>query len=300
MNPPMDSTTYFTLTLLKVPALQEDQLTGFLFENGAAGIQENLKFSQQDRHYLPEVLEEDEKDLVVYFEVCPVPEFLDRLVSDYPEIEIQLNEAPLKDWLAEWKAQWKPFCLVDNIWVVPEWEKEHFNDTNKQVLFIEPGMAFGTGTHATTQIASSLLLQITRTESVKSMVDVGTGSGILALLGHLLKIKNVAGYDNDLESRRVFLENLEKNQATQIKWEENWVQSLKNQMDLCVANIIDGVLIDLKPQFRELGCRYYIFTGILLEREDRFLSEMTEGWSLRILKRLVKDEWVGFLVENSR
>lgn len=290
----MDSSTYFTILIKQVPDAEEEVLGAFLFENGAAGIQENLQFSQRDKKYLPEIVEAPVKDLLIYFEKKPDSGFLEKLAKDYSNFQIEINECPLKDWLSEWKAQWKPFPLVGDIWVVPDWEKKSFPTDGKQAIYIEPGMAFGTGTHATTQIASLLLKNLRRKHELNSLVDVGTGSGILSIVASLVGFKNIYAYDNDSESHRVFHENLIKNSSQGIFWEEYWEQNLKGQVEVCLANIIDGVLLELKPKFQQLESRYYIFTGILQEREKDFLKEMTEDWNLELLERHEKEEWVGF------
>lgn len=293
----MDSQQYFTLNIHNVKASDEELLTYELFELGAAGVQEDLQFQQVDRQYLPEVVEQDTKTLTVYFEETPQENVITKILKQYPDLDIRMNSHPIKDWLAEWKKQWKPFELVEGVWIVPDWEKESFAVEDKKAIFIEPGMAFGTGTHETTRLASQLLFELTSNQKIESMVDVGTGSGILAILARLFDVNNVYAYDNDEESKRVFFENLEKNNQQSIVWEEQWSSQLQNQSQLCLANIIDGVLLNLKNQFQSLNSQYYLFTGILEEREENFLKEMLEGWELKQLKRMQLGEWVGFLFE---
>ncbi len=293
----MDSQTYFELELKDVPAQQEEEISLFLFESGAAGVQENLQFEQKDKKYLPEVIEQDTKTLTAFFTQNPGQELLNKLTNRYPNIEVLLNQQPVKDWLGEWKAQWKPFCLVEPVWIVPDWEKENFSDTNKECIYIEPGMAFGTGTHATTQLASHFLVEL-KDKNLKSFVDVGTGSGILSILARKIGFQNGFAYDNDPESHRVFTENLKKNQISQVTWEENWPEKLVGRVDLLIANIIDGVLLELKQDFKKIEPKYCIFTGVLEERSKEFVKEMTEDWDLKLIEKDQKDEWVGFIFER--
>jgi ribosomal protein L11 methyltransferase len=294
----MDSVTYITLEIQGVPAEKEDLITHFLFENGAAGVQENLQFTQLDRKYQPTVVEAEVKTLLAYFEQPPSPEVIENLKTHYPEVSVQSKENETEDWLAQWKEQWKPFELIKGLWIVPEWYREEFEGSDRKAIFIEPGMAFGTGTHATTQIASLLMRYLFQNQEVKSMVDVGTGSGILSFLAAFEDLENIYAYDNDPESHRVFHENLEKNPSDKIQWLENWPTELAGKLDLTLANIIDGVLLDLKPLFQKVNSPFYIFTGILAEREKIFLEEMTQDWNLKVLKRVEKSEWVGFLFER--
>ena len=235
----MDSVTYITLEIQGVPAEKEDIVTHFLFEGGAAGVQENLEFTQLDRKYKPEVLEAEVKTLLAYFETPPTPEFIEDFQSRYPEVSIDSKKHETEDWLAKWKEQWKPFELINNLWIVPEWHRSEFEGTDQKAIFIEPGMAFGTGTHATTQIAAELMVHLFGNNEIKSMVDVGTGSGILAFQAAFENLEKIYAYDNDPESHRVFHENLEKNPSEAIKWEENGPTVLAGQLDLTLANIID-------------------------------------------------------------
>ena len=285
---------YFTLSLDNVSAEIEDVLVADLFSVGAGGVQENLKFTQQGRGYEPEVVDQMVKALFVYFEAPPAPQDLEWLQLRYPSVSMTLDERPRVDWLARWKEQWKPFELVESVWVIPEWEKDSFVKEDIIPLFIEPGMAFGTGTHATTQLASGLIQKLNQKHNIEKSLDVGTGSGILAMLLSKLGSSEVTAYDNQEESIRVFKENCKKNQTT-IQWKEDWNQIVPGSLDLCVANIIDGVLLDLKPQFQTLVAKYYIFTGVLEEREESFLKEMLTDWPLELVERQQQDEWVGYL-----
>ncbi len=293
----MDSPKYFTLEVQGVSASQEDLITHHLFEAGAAGVQENLEFVQKDRGYQPEVVEADIKTLTVYFECPPAPDAVETLMAEFPSLRVRVQEHDSVDWLSLWKEQWKPFELVAGVWIVPDWHRESFKPAEGQCIFIEPGMAFGTGTHATTQLASQLLISLLTQKQVKALLDVGTGSGILIWLAALKGVVKLFAYDNDGESKRVFLENQEKNPGADVTWVENWSSELSGTVDLTMANIIDGVLLDLKSEFQKMQSRFYIFTGILVEREAAFLEEMQQDWPLVQLQRVEKDEWVGFLFE---
>lgn len=292
----MSETSYFQIDITAVPRTQEDWVTYLLFEMGAAGVQENLQFIQRDRFFSPEVIESDRLDLIAYFEQPPSPEDVQALATRLPECEVKVSEQASQDWLSLWKASWKPFPLCEDVWIVPPWLAQEFAPpAQAQVLLIEPGMAFGTGTHPTTQLAARLLKDQVQSVPTASVLDVGTGSGILALLAHRLGVPDVRAYDNDPEANRVVTENCELNQVPLFQWVENWPQIPAGQIDLTVANIIDGVLVRLKSEFRALQSPYYLFTGVLEEREAIFLEEMLEDWPLRLLRREQLGEWIGYL-----
>ena len=290
---------YFVINIQGLAKEDEDLATGYWFECGAEGVAETLSFRQDQDDYEPILVEKDHIDIQVYFLQPPPVERVESFALQFSVQKIDVTNEMNKDWLEEWKKGFQAFALVKDIWVVPSWLEKPKEATT--VIEIDPGMAFGTGTHATTQIASQLIGECLAEKPTPSSIDVGTGSGILALLMRHLGVDRVYAYDNDDESERVFLENLEKNKATAIDWVENWPELGSTDLQLVVANIIDGVLIELKESFMKLsrpGHRY-IFTGILKEREQDFLKEMMQGWSLTLVQKIEKEEWVGFCFEVS-
>lgn len=294
----MEDSNYFVVEISGIKASQEDLLVAELFEIGAAGVEEALQFEQKDRKYLPELVNTEVRNLKVYFETKPEQESLSQLLQQYPDTQFAVKEQPLVDWLSEWKKQWKAFRWVGPYWIVPDWEKQEFQQADAEMILIEPGMAFGTGTHATTQIAGELIFDLLSSNNFSRLTDIGTGSGILAILADKLEVETVTAYDNDVEAKRVFTENTQKNSAKNCHWLEQWEQ--QKNVEVCVANIIDGVLLELKPQFVELDCEFYIFTGVLAEREQDFLKEMLLNWPLELIERKQKDEWVGFCFRKSQ
>src|SRR5690606_7660207 len=125
------------------------------FDVGASGVSEKLDFIQESLHYEPEFTQKEILDLEVYFEKPPLENWMERIHSVDPKIKIELTKEENQDWMQEWKKHFKSFALVDKYWVVPSWEK--FDDPDSTAIWIDPGLAFGTGTHATTQICSELI-----------------------------------------------------------------------------------------------------------------------------------------------
>src|SRR5690606_7022875 len=115
----------------------------------------------------------------------------------------------------------------------------------KRVLRIDPGMAFGTGTHETTQLAAQILSDLAAKQPLVSVLDVGTGTGILALLAELLGAEVVQATEIDSEARRVARENLVRNASRSVVVLEDQLESLSNTFQVVMANIIDGVLLEL-------------------------------------------------------
>lgn len=275
----------------------EDIVTGHSFECGATGVTEALAFTQPDLTYDPDILRVKAHDLDVYFTERPGCEFFDKLIEWMPNLKWEIREEENKDWLAEWKKGFVPFQLVGPYWVVPSWHEAP--PEALKPLKIDPGMAFGTGTHATTKMAAYFVHKLgssLKKDQSYSLIDVGTGTGILAMLARQEGIETVVGVEIDPEARRVAKENIKLNGLEDIEISDLTIEQVDDQYDFVVANIIDGVLIKIKDELlRVLKPGGQIFlTGILTERDDDFFAEFIETSELKVVRRIEKDEWVGY------
>jgi ribosomal protein L11 methyltransferase len=275
----------------------EDIITGHSFESGATGVTEVLAFSQPDLTYEPEVLYTRTNDMDVFFEQTPNKEYFDQLLKWLPNLKWTEHQEEHKDWLAEWKKGFVPFQLAGPYWVVPSWLTAP-PEAEKPII-IDPGMAFGTGTHATTKMAAYFVHKLGQTLKPGenySLIDVGTGTAILAMLAKMDGVQRVLGIEIDPEARRVARENIKLNHLDDIEISEKLLESVDEEFDFVVANIIDGILIALKDELLRIlkpGGQIFL-TGILLEREEDFFTEFIEKSNLKSVRRIEKDEWVGF------
>jgi ribosomal protein L11 methyltransferase len=292
--------SYFRVRINQVSSQLEDLITTHSFENGALGVSEALNYRQPDLTYAPEILHHQAHDLDIFFSEKPGLNFFDGLRGFDSRIRWQIFEEEHKDWLEEWKKGFVAFKLVQDIWVVPSWLTPP--PEAKKSIFIDPGMAFGTGTHATTQIAASLIHKVSKDSKSGplSLIDVGTGTSILALLAEILGFNPIMGVEIDPEARRVAKENLEKNKAQNILVVDEQIEDLKETFDVVVANIIDSVLVQIKSDL--LKCTKpggsLIATGILKERDNEFFEDFTKDTHLKVIRRIEKDEWVGYWFQN--
>lgn len=293
-----NSNTYFRVRLSHVPANLEDIITTHSFESGASGVSEALVFQQPDLTYDPTLIPVKSHELDVFFMLKPNEIFFDGLRELTTQIRWQIFEEENKDWMSEWKKGFKPFQLVGPYWVVPSW-LEAPAEANIS-LRIDPGMAFGTGTHATTQMAAYFVNKFTQTSQKKleqiKLLDVGTGTAILALLAAKAGVKNITGLEIDPEARRVARENIKLNSCDWIQVLDTQIEDHRETYDVVIANIIDGVLLQIKDYLlRALAAEGDLFlTGILLEKENDFFAEFIENSPLQVVRRLEKDEWVGY------
>ncbi len=293
--------SYFRVRIKQISANMEDIITTLAFEHAASGVSEALAFTQTNLTYDAEVLHPKNHDIDVFFPENPSVEFFKALKDLDAKSDWQIFEEEHKDWLEEWKKGFVAFKLVQDIWVIPSWLPSP--PEAKLPIFIDPGMAFGTGTHATTQLAAALIYKSAQKyldRSQISLLDVGTGTAILALLAEKLNFNPIVGVEIDPEARRVAKENILKNNSQHILIRDQQVEELREQFDVVVANIIDGVLIHLRDALiqRTKDNGYLIVTGILKEHDNDFFENFTRATNLKVMRRIEKDEWVGYWFQN--
>ncbi|WP_321369170.1 50S ribosomal protein L11 methyltransferase [uncultured Desulfuromusa sp.] len=242
--------------------------------------------------------------LKAYFQVVSDPKkLLSDLVSafnDIPalknqDIEIQLGgPVRMEDWSEDWKQNFSAFHIGDKLVIHPSWE-DYVPAGDEVVLEIDPGMAFGTGTHATTKLCLEKIAELLSCpDSPPTMLDVGTGSGILALGAAALGCSQIVANDIDPVACAVALENIKKNNYSQkIEVSELSLEELSSQFDLIVANILAEENIRLKLSFldhlRPGG--WLILSGILTEKEELVRKAYAE-LPLQFTPSAYQDEWV--------
>lgn len=275
----------------------EDVLVSILFEYGCQGVAENVPFTQPDLTYDANPIWNDPYDLEAYFDETPSAELQTRIREAGIGCELNIQTEDSKDWLAEWKKGFVPFQLAGDFWIVPSWFETP--KEAKSPLFIDPGMAFGTGTHATTQLAAKLLNESIPAAKAETVIDVGTGTGVLAIMAlQKWPTSRVEAIDNDPEALRVARENLERNKCNPAVVTDRQVDQIDKPFDLVIANIIDGVLIRLRSDLDRCLKKdgHIILSGILVEREDKFVREFIQPFQRPVVQRLTKDEWVAYLL----
>jgi len=198
-----------------------------------------------------------------------------------------------QDWLAEWKKGYEPIAVGRSILVCPSWRRDQARNTDRVVIEIDPGMAFGTGTHETTRGCLEMLEKYWKGGS---LLDVGTGTGILAIGAIKLHPgSRVVGFDLDPEAVEVALENAAINGvADEIEIEVNKLSSYHGQeFDLVLANLTADVIIPLSPEFPQVlkpkGA--LIVSGVLREQADDVRAAL-ESHHLRVIEIKPDGEWV--------
>lgn len=224
-------------------------------------------------------------------------------IRTYMEIgdgTIALSETEDKDWINNWKEYFHQF-YIDDILVIPSWEKMKEEDQEKIVLHIDPGTAFGTGMHETTQLCIRQLRKYITPETV--LLDVGTGSGILSILSLMFGAESAVGTDLDPCAVDAVADNKKNNGIPDDKFKlvigniitdkEVQDQAGYEKYDIVVANILADVLVPLTPvivhQLKPDGI--YITSGIINDKEETVRNAVT-GAGLEVVETTYQGEWV--------
>lgn len=285
---------YYELYVYGVKSFQEDLVSSFLFDLGASGVSQKLEFIQTAENFDPQILEQQHVDLVAYFETPMELEDLLFLKNycDHYEVKEELQ----KDWISEWKKHYHPLEIAPSYWVVPEWID--FEAPKEKQIRISPGLAFGTGTHATTQLMAEMIHHVLETETHENFLDLGAGTGILSIYMYLKGIKKGVATEIDPMAREKCQENLDLNKISSVDIkDENYLLNLKGKYSLVVANIIDGVLIHLREPISNSFSKTLIVSGILEERNELFKKEFIEKQNLKIVGSRQKDIWWGYILK---
>lgn len=249
-------------------------------------------------------LPEETLTVTGYFNEKPGDEILRNQLNSALEIyafdnsalkNLSWREVENQDWLAEWKKSWKP-TVTDKFIIAPIWET--VETTEKILIRIEPSMAFGTGTHETTRLC---LQAIEKNYNGESFLDVGTGTGILAIAASKFKVQNpkskVVGCDTDEDSIKIAIENAEINETPEIELYVGSISDDTPQVEFVCANLTADVIIPILPLLVSKTKKTLVLSGILKEQEAQVLAELKK---LGIENGVVQTdgEWISILVRK--
>lgn len=230
-----------------------------------------------------------------------------RNFMDVGEGTIMVSETQDIDWINNWKQFFHQF-YIDDLLVIPSWEEVQPEDKDKKILHIDPGTAFGTGMHETTQLCIRQLKKHITPDTV--LLDVGTGSGILAIISLMYGIKHAVGTDLDPCAVEAVRENMEANNISPERFEmligniitDKSVQdkvskaaqdAAGGKYDIVVANILADVLVPLTPvivsQLKPGGI--YITSGII-DNKEQVVRDAAEAAGMEVIEVTYQGEWV--------
>lgn len=256
-----------------------------------------------------ELIKKDRTKAVVHIYISPeenpaeaVSYLEERYLAEKIEYQITCADCVKEDWINNWKQYFKPIPVGEKLLIRPVWEEE-FDAQGRVVLHLEPGLAFGTGTHETTRLCLELLEQYL-TPGV-DFLDMGCGSGILSVAALLLGAKSAVGVDIDPLAVKTAVENAANNgvadRFTGICG--NLTQQLSGNPDVpqkyqvVAANIVADILILLSqdaPKFLDRDS-VYIVSGIIDTREQDVLLALTDTFS--VIERREENGWIAMALK---
>lgn len=216
---------------------------------------------------------------------------LDGFGLETGDIELTRQELAEEDWADNWKKYFEPARITHDLTIVPSWT-DYEVTTGEKVIKLDPGMAFGTGTHPTTKMSLFALEQVLRNGEI--VLDVGTGSGVLSIASSLLGAKEIFAYDLDDVAVRVAQENIALNAGT-----ENihvaagdLLKGVDIEANVIVANILADILVNLTDDaYRLLKDEgYLIMSGIISEKWN-LVRESAETAGFFLETHMIQGEW---------
>lgn len=218
--------------------------------------------------------------------------------ADFGRLHVETTLVKDDDWKDKWKEFFKPSKITDTLVVKPTWE-EYTPAEGEHVIEIDPGMAFGTGTHETTTLCMVLMEKYLKDSD--SVMDVGCGSGILAIAAAKLGCKDILGIEIDPDAVRTAIENVELNKVDDVVVvkEGDLTKGVDKVVDLMVANLMAPLVIELSgaaaDHMKDGGI--YISSGILVEKRDQ-VAEAVVAAGFEIVEILEKGEWCAIAAQK--
>lgn len=224
-------------------------------------------------------------------------EFLSRGLSEdeLGSWEFELEEKETEDWSKKWKEQWDVTHVTNKIAVVPDWIEYQPKD-DEVIIKLEPGCAFGTGTHQTTQLCMKALEKYMKKGD--RVADIGMGSGILSILAKKLGASYVYGCDNDDTVIEVAKENANKN-GVECEFELGTADKVHDKFDFVCANILHFVLAEIMGDLKNIMKTGALMSlsGILDEKKQMVIDAyQKEG--LELVEEIPQDQWTSFVVKR--
>jgi len=202
------------------------------------------------------------------------------------------KEIPKEDWAESWKQYWHVSRVLPDLIIQPSWETYHPQSQQEIVLKLDPGSAFGTGTHDTTRLVLALMQEFL---PVQSVLDVGCGSGILAIYAAKHGVPHVVAVDNDPLAVEVARVNASENGV-----DIQFLSETTGQFDLLTANILTHVLIEMMPQLveRTSANGILIFSGITQEQYAQ-MADCLKNYPVKIVRVVLKGDWIALVCRKN-
>ncbi|HBY89169.1 MAG: 50S ribosomal protein L11 methyltransferase [Ruoffia tabacinasalis] len=305
------------VTLDSLQTVDIDLVNYYLNEAGAVGNE--IKYAQGylENHpnlfgEIPEELPEDylnhPVEVIGYYESEIDLEKLEEQLKTVgtSDFKIEVADLETENWHENWRQYYKPERISRFLSIVPEWQDNYEAAPFEQVIFMDPGVAFGTGNHPTTRLSAQALEMVM--QGGETVLDVGTGTGILSFIASVFGAKEVLGMDFDPQAVNAAISNLnaQKNHemishlidAQKIRFIENdLLKGIDQTADVIVANILPHILVNLfSDAHKLLNDNGYLILGGILNEKASFIEEAIETHNFEIYQKTQMREWVNYIV----
>ena len=296
-----------------------EPISNILHEAGASGvvIEDPLELVKEREDQFGEIYQLNPQDYpeegVIVKAYLPVNSFLGETVDEIKEAvnnlilfnidigknSVSVSEVNEEEWATAWKKYYHPVKISKRFTVVPTWEEYTPVSSDELIIELDPGMAFGTGTHPTTVMSIQGLERFVKRDDV--VIDVGTGSGVLSIAAAMLGAKKVTALDLDevaVESAKMNIK-LNKVHPVVDVFQNNLLEGIQVKADVIVANILAEVIVrftDAAAQCLKPG-GYFITAGIIQQKKDE-VKESIESAGFQIEETVQLEDWISFIAKR--
>ncbi|QUW22199.1 50S ribosomal protein L11 methyltransferase [Sporosarcina sp. Marseille-Q4063] len=296
-----------------------ESVANILHEAGASGviIEDSEEPDRIREDQFGEIYELDKKDYpadgVIVKAYLPVNSFLietmseiEQSIAELPDYglnvgrnEIKTSEVDDEDWATAWKKYYHPVKVSGRFTIVPTWEEYNPVASDELIIELDPGMAFGTGTHPTTVLCIQALEKYIKTEDI--VIDVGTGSGVLSIAAAMLGAKKVEALDLDYVAVTAAKENVELNKVETIVevTHGNLLEKVDSKPNVIVANILADVIMSFSADAASILPEggLFIASGIIGEKRDEVKNDLLNK-GFEIIESVLMEDWVAIIAKK--
>ncbi len=296
-----------------------EAVSNILYEAGAGGlvIEDSGNLPSDTGNRFGEIYELDEDSFpdegVIIKAYFPVNSYLAETVEEIKQAvnnltrygldigknEITISEIEEEDWATEWKKYYHPVKVSEKFTIVPTWEEYKPVDNDELIIELDPGMAFGTGTHPTTMMSIQALEKIVKPGD--TVIDVGTGSGILSIASALLRAKKVLALDLDDIAVKSAWENVKLNRVDSIvEVEQNdLLDGITEKADVIVGNLLAEIIVRFTDQAYELlnDDGFFITSGIISQKRKEVEDSLIQA-NFSIIETKCMEDWITIIAKK--